>query len=96
MSVTATQAKDQLSSLLERTRSGGERIVIEKHGKPAAALVSIEDLHRLERLDALEIAAFVRPLVGSVIQYLNPFEAATDWEIAADSNSPDTDLEVMT
>lgn len=54
MSVTATQAKDQLSALLERTQNAGERIVIEKHGKPAGVLVSIEDLRRLERLDSLE------------------------------------------
>ncbi len=29
-------------------RTGGERILIERHGKPVAALVSTEDLARLE------------------------------------------------
>jgi prevent-host-death family protein len=82
MSVTATQAKDQLSALLERTRSGGERIVIEKHGKPAGVLVSIDDLHRLERLDELEHAAVARPLAGSVLAYRDPFEPATEWDLA--------------
>ncbi len=84
MSVTATQAKDQLSALLERTRGAGERIVIEKHGRPAGVLVSIEDLHRLERLDALENAAVARPLTGSVLQYLDPFELATEWKVDAE------------
>ncbi len=84
MSVTATQAKDQLSALLERTRGAGERIVIEKHGKPAGALVSIEDLKRLERLDALERSAVARPLAGSVSQYVDPFEPATDWDVEAE------------
>jgi prevent-host-death family protein len=82
MSVTATQAKDQLSTLLERTRSAGERIVIEKHGKPAGVLVSIDDLRRLERLDELEHAAVARPLAGSVKEYRDPFEPATEWDLA--------------
>lgn len=81
MSVTATEAKDHLSALLERTRRAGERIVIEKHGKPAGVLVSIEDLRRLERLDALENAAIARPLAGSVLHYRDPFEPATDWHV---------------
>jgi prevent-host-death family protein len=82
MSVTATQAKDQLSALLERTRSAGERIVIEKHGKPAGVLVSIDDLRRLERLDSMERAASARPLAGSVQAFRDPFEPASEWDLA--------------
>ena len=42
------EAKAHLSEYLNRVRYGGERIVIERHGKPVAALVSTEDLARLE------------------------------------------------
>lgn len=42
------EAKTHLSEYLNRVRYGGERIVIERHGKPVAALVSTEDLERLE------------------------------------------------
>lgn len=42
------EAKTHLSEYLNRVRYGGERIVIERHGKPVAALVSTEDLARLE------------------------------------------------
>jgi PHD/YefM family antitoxin component YafN of YafNO toxin-antitoxin module len=36
----------------------GERIVLERHGKPVAALVSVEDLQLLEELeDRLDVAA---------------------------------------
>ncbi len=84
MSVTATQAKDQLSALLERTRNSGERIVIEKHGKPAGVLVSIDDLRRLERLDSLEHAAIARPLAGSVQAFSDPFEPAAEWDLTRD------------
>lgn len=42
------EAKTHLSEYLNRVRYRGERIVIERHGKPVAALVSTEDLERLE------------------------------------------------
>jgi prevent-host-death family protein len=45
------QAKAKLSELMARVAHGGERIVIERHGKPLAALVSIEDLEKLEPAD---------------------------------------------
>lgn len=48
--VGAHEAKTHLSECLNRVRYGGERIVIERHGKPVAALVSTEDLKRLEAL----------------------------------------------
>ncbi|NJK44668.1 MAG: type II toxin-antitoxin system Phd/YefM family antitoxin [Pleurocapsa sp. SU_196_0] len=84
MTVTATRAKDELSQLLERARNGGERIVIEKHGKAAAVLVSLEDLKRLERLDALERASQHRPLIGTVTHFDQPFEpvSSADWDAA--------------
>ncbi len=42
------EAKTHLSEYINRVHYGGERIVIERHGKPVAALVSTEDLARLE------------------------------------------------
>jgi prevent-host-death family protein len=51
--VTATEARNQLPDLLERANKSGERIVIARHGKPSAALISYSDLKRYQ---ALEIA----------------------------------------
>jgi prevent-host-death family protein len=42
------EAKTRLSEYLNRVHYRGERIVIERHGKPVAALVGMEDLARLE------------------------------------------------
>lgn len=42
------EAKTRLSEYLNRVHYRGERIVIERHGKPVAALVSMEDLASLE------------------------------------------------
>ncbi|CAN5906927.1 hypothetical protein BH23ACT11_BH23ACT11_00590 [soil metagenome] len=43
-----TEAKAQLSALMARVGYGGERFVIERRGRPLAALVGVEDLERLE------------------------------------------------
>ena len=84
MQITATKAKDQFSNLLERVRVSSERIVIEKHGKPAAALVSVADFERLQRLDAFERAEPHQPLAGTVLRFDDPFEpiAPNDWHAA--------------
>ncbi len=46
--VSAAEARTRLASLVAGPIQKGQRVVIEKHGKPVAALVSIEDLERLE------------------------------------------------
>ncbi len=54
------EAKTRLSEYLNRVRYGGERIVIECHGRPVAVLVGIEDLERLEELSGTERGAEAR------------------------------------
>ncbi|MEU5436653.1 type II toxin-antitoxin system Phd/YefM family antitoxin [Streptomyces sp. NPDC020719] len=44
------EARNQLGQLVGRVRHGGEHILISEYGKPAAALVPIEELEELERL----------------------------------------------
>lgn len=46
--VAAAEAKARLSELVSRVAHGGERIVIERHGKPVAALVSMADLGKID------------------------------------------------
>ncbi len=46
--VGTAEAKTHLSEYVNRVYYRGERIMIERHGKPVAALVSTEDLVRLE------------------------------------------------
>jgi prevent-host-death family protein len=55
--VTVADAKNHFSDLLRRAEYGGERVIVERHGKPVAVIVSTDDLKRLE---ALEDAADVR------------------------------------
>ena len=46
--VSVGEAKAKLSSLINAVAYGGERVVIQSRGRPKAALVSVDDLHRLE------------------------------------------------
>jgi prevent-host-death family protein len=47
--VSAAQAKAQLSALVAKVAHGGKHFIIERRGKPLAALVSVDDLERLEQ-----------------------------------------------
>ena len=50
--VSAAEAKAKFSALVAEVAFGGRHVVIERRGKPLAALVSMDDLERLEREQA--------------------------------------------
>src|SRR4051812_41630136 len=45
------EAKAKLSAVVDDVRHRTHRYLIERHGKPAAAIVSVEELAKLEALD---------------------------------------------
>ena len=47
--VTMTQLRQGLGELVNRAAYGGERVILVSHGAPRAAIVSIEDLRRLNQ-----------------------------------------------
>lgn len=49
--IPVTQARAELADLINRVVYGGERVVVTRHGKPLVALVSADDLRRLEGLE---------------------------------------------
>jgi prevent-host-death family protein len=53
--VTASQARTRFSELLGLVGIAKQRVLIEKHSRPVAALVSIEEMELLD--DLLDIAA---------------------------------------
>jgi prevent-host-death family protein len=46
--VSVSEAKDKLSTLVESVESTHDAVVITRHGKPAAVLISPEDLDSLQ------------------------------------------------
>lgn len=56
--IEATAARSGLSDLLSQVQYGSERVIIERRGRDAAALISIADLRLLELLeDTVDIEA---------------------------------------
>jgi prevent-host-death family protein len=49
--VSATHAKAHFSALVSEVTHGGERVIIERHGRPVAALIGLEDLARIAGQD---------------------------------------------
>jgi prevent-host-death family protein len=49
--LTASAVRDSLGDTLNRVAYGRERILLERHGKAVAALISVDDLSLLEALE---------------------------------------------
>ena len=58
-------AKAHLSELVAGVAHGGDRYLIERHGRAAAALVSVEDLDRLEAVTVARQGRGALALVGA-------------------------------
>jgi prevent-host-death family protein len=50
--ITATGARQHFASVINRVARKEARVVIEKSGVPVAAIVSADDIERLDQLDA--------------------------------------------
>jgi prevent-host-death family protein len=53
ITVGAFDAKTNLSALLDKVEAG-EEVVITRHGKPVARLVSVQDIDRTRATEAVE------------------------------------------
>lgn len=51
MRIPMNKARGQFAEILNRAAYGGERIILERRGKPVAAVVSMEDLEDLAALE---------------------------------------------
>ena len=62
-SVSTSKVREGLSDTINRVAYGGERVLLERRGKPVAAIVSVEDLELLVRLeDKLDVEAAKKAL----------------------------------
>jgi prevent-host-death family protein len=57
--IKASEARQHFSQLLNKVFRKETRVVVEKGGIPVAAIVSAEDLQRLERLDVARAERFM-------------------------------------
>jgi len=52
--ITVSELRDHIADTLNRVAFQGERIILERHGKPQVALIPVEDLELLKRLEDKE------------------------------------------
>ena len=63
--MSVAEAKNRFSDVLRRAEYRGERVVVSRHGKPVAAIVSTDDLRRLE---ASDVAADLRDARAALVE----------------------------
>ena len=51
MTMSVAKIRDNMADALNRVAYGGERVILERRGKPVAVIVSMEDLTLLEELE---------------------------------------------
>jgi prevent-host-death family protein len=59
-SMTVSEARDRLADVIGQVQFGGERVVIEKRGKPVAVVVSVEDAAFLDEMENRALGELVR------------------------------------
>jgi prevent-host-death family protein len=63
--LAVAEARRDLSDILNRVVYGGERVIITRHGKNVAAIVSSKDLEALEKIeDIIDVNEAERRLSG--------------------------------
>jgi prevent-host-death family protein len=64
--VSTSKARDDFAEMINRVAYRGERVVLDRHGKPIAAIIPIDDLAFLEELEnRMDIEAAKRALAES-------------------------------
>lgn len=56
ITVTVSEARENLSDLLGKVQHGREDVTIQKHGKPVAVMISVEAMAYYEALEDAELA----------------------------------------
>ncbi|MET9293192.1 type II toxin-antitoxin system Phd/YefM family antitoxin [Streptomyces sp. NPDC003077] len=64
--IPVTQARAELADLINRVVYGNERVVVTRHGKPLVALVTADDLRRLEQDERREESATEERVISTV------------------------------
>jgi prevent-host-death family protein len=79
LTVDTSQLKAQLSEFIGRVTFGRERILVLRRGKPVAALVSVEDLARLEVADRTQVTT-EKPVEHPILKVYGRWAGPDDWD----------------
>ena len=59
ITVSVTEARENLSDLLGKVQHGGEDVLIQRHGKTVAVMISVEAMAHYEALEDAELTAMM-------------------------------------
>jgi prevent-host-death family protein len=64
--VSTSKARDDFAEMINQVAYRGERVVLDRHGKPVAAIIPIDDLAFLEEVEnRMDVEAAKRALAES-------------------------------
>lgn len=88
MDVPVTKARAELADLVNRVVYGGERVVLTRHGKPVAAIVSAAELELLQSRDRgdaeLHVLSSDASAVRADVGPASPLRPAAEWNEGRD------------
>lgn len=76
--ISLSKAKANLSELIHRATAGRERIVLTSRGRPKAALISIEDLELLERMEEEREALMLAQAINAETRFYSIAEVEAE------------------
>jgi prevent-host-death family protein len=76
--ISISNLKSRLSDVLNRVAYGRERIVVSSHGKPKAAVISVEDLKLLEEFEEAREAAMLSEAIASETDFYSVAEVEAE------------------
>ena len=79
LTVDTSQVKAQFSEFIGRVTFGRERVLVLRRGKPVAALVSVEDLRRLEVADRTHVTT-EKPVEHPIMKVYGRWVGPDDWD----------------
>lgn len=73
MAYTTAETENQFDAVINKVRKTKKRVAITRHGKPVAAVVTMEDLEYLEALEAEEDAEDIKACKAAEKESMRPF-----------------------
>lgn len=78
LTISLSKARENLSKLVHRATVGRERIVLTSRGQPKAALISIEDLELLERMEEEREALMLAQAISTETRFYSIAEVEAE------------------
>ena len=79
VTISAMNLREQIGDILNRVRYAGDRFIVERRGKPVAAIISVDELEHLERMELEREVEMMRlAKIAAAREGVVPFEALVE------------------